>query len=373
MPSYREVTDANADMLKKAEIMYRADAVNTALTRGVGADELDRQESLKAINQKLNMLREEKAKALEEKERDYNRDTIILQSLYDNEMKSEIVLEKQHREMTRNNKKLGNIKQDVLTLRRQVEIAQDETWRRNNKLFLLKTLFTYLLGLMIPLILLKNDKISQQRASIVLMVLTVLFALVVMWNLFHARNRHNLRYNLRHWSSPKLSDIIDQEDEDEVNNQVESQVQRQKRKEKGKVMKFLAEVRSDLRQSLRDKNYRKAAELQEVFDQLRAGLKDGNSFGGFDNEEALEAFIQAYHKSKSEGLEDLKNELMKKIHDIKLKQQTNKAHIDKLKKDYTRERKETNIVKKDLRSANKDAYSLTRDLKKTESTLNRYK
>ena len=138
-------------------------------------------------------------------------------------------------------------------------------------------------------------------------------------------------------------------------------------------MKFLAEVRSDLRQSLRDKNYRKAAELQEVFDQLRAGLKDGNSFGGFDNEEALEAFIQAYHKSKSEGLEDLKNELMKKIHDIKLKQQTNKAHIDKLKKDYTRERKETNIVKKDLRAANKDAYSLTRDLKKTESTLNRYK
>merc|ERR1711907_69349 len=167
MPSYREVTDANADMLKKAEIMYRADAVNTALTRGVGADELDRQESLKAINQKLNMLREEKAKALEEKERDYNRDTIILQSLYDNEMKSEIVLEKQHREMTRNNKKLGNIKQDVLTLRRQVEIAQDETWRRNNKLFLLKTLFTWLLGIMIPLILVKNNRLSNKWAVII--------------------------------------------------------------------------------------------------------------------------------------------------------------------------------------------------------------
>merc|ERR1712100_428889 len=144
MPSYRQVTDANADMLRKAEIMYRADAENTALTRGVSADELDKQESLKAINQKLNMLREEKAKALQDKLRDYDRDTTVLQSLYDNQMKSDIVIEKQTREMNRNQSKLGNIKQDVLTLRRQIEIAQDETWRRNNKLFFLKTLLTYL-------------------------------------------------------------------------------------------------------------------------------------------------------------------------------------------------------------------------------------
>ena len=67
MPSYRQITDANADMLQKAEIMYRADAENTALTRGVSASDLDKQESLKAINQKLNMLREEKARALEDK------------------------------------------------------------------------------------------------------------------------------------------------------------------------------------------------------------------------------------------------------------------------------------------------------------------
>ena len=373
MPSYRQVTDANADMLKKAEIMYRADAVNTALTRGVGAEELDRQESLKAINQKLNMLREEKAKALDDKTRQYDRDTVVLQSLYDNEMKSEIVLKKQDREMERNEKKLGNIKQDVLTLRRQVEIAQDETWRRNNKLFLLKTFFTFLLSIMIPLILVKNDKLSMKRASFAIMILSVLFSLVVLWNLFHGRNRNNLRYNLRHWSSPKLSDIIDQEDEDEINNQVENAVQKEKRKEKGKVMKFMAEVRVDLRNSLREKNYRKAAELQEIFEQLRDGLKDGNSFGGFDNDEALESFIKAYEQSKSEGIEDMKNTLMKKLHDTKMKQQTNKTHIDQLNKDYTRERKETNIVKKDLRDARRDNYTLSRDLKRTESQLNRYK
>merc|ERR1711998_477427 len=119
------------------------------------------------------MLREEKAKALEEKERDYNRDTVVLQSLYDNEMKSKIVLEKQDREMNRNTKKLGNIKQDGLTLRRQVEIAQDETWRRNNKLFYLKTLLTWLLGIMIPLILVKNNRLSNKWAVIIVTVITV--------------------------------------------------------------------------------------------------------------------------------------------------------------------------------------------------------
>ena len=373
MPSYRASTDANADMLKKAEIMYRADAENTALTRGIGADELDRQESLKAINQKLNMLRSEKAKALEEKEMQYNRDTTVLQSLYDNEMKSEIVLEKQDREMNRNDKKIGSIKQDVLTLRRQVEIAQDETWRRNDKLFLLKSLFTYLLGVMIPLILLKNDKLSMKRTSISIMVLTVLFALIVLWNLFHGKNRHKLRYNLRHWSSPKLSDIVDQEDEDEVNNQVENKIQKQRRKEKGKVMKFLHEVKTDLSQSLRNKNYRQAAELQEIFDQLRNGLKDGNSFGGFDNDEALQAFITNYEKGKSEGLEEHKNNLMKQLHELKMKKNTSKTHIDQLNKDYKRERKETNIVRKDMRTANRDMYNLKKNLRKTESELTRYK
>lgn len=375
MPSYRASTDANADMLKKAEIMYRADAENTALTRGIGADELDRQESLKAINQKLNMLRSEKAKALEEKEMQYNRDTTVLQSLYDNEMKSEIVLEKQDREMNRNEKKIGSIKQDVLTLRRQVEIAQDETWRRNNKLFLLKSLFTYLLGVMIPLILLKNDKLSMKRTSISIMVLTVLFALIILWNLFHGKNRHKLRYNLRHWSSPKLSDIVDQEDEDEdeVNNQVENKIQKQRRKEKGKVMKFLHEVKTDLSQSLRNKNYRQAAELQEIFDQLRNGLKDGNSFGGFDNDEALQAFITNYEKGKAEGLEEHKNNLMKQLHELKMKKNTSKTHIDQLNKDYKRERKETNIVRKDIRTANRDMYNLKKNFRRTESELNRYK
>jgi len=372
MPSYRKVTDANADMLKKAEIMYRADAENTALTRGVGADELDKQESLKAINQKLNMIREEKAKALNEKEREYNRDTTVLQSLYDNQMKSEIVLEKQDREMNRNNTKIGNIKQDVLTLRRQVEIAQDETWRRNDKLFLLKTLLTFLLGVMIPLILLKNDKISQKIAAISMTTMTVLFALAILWNLFHGKNRNSLRYNLRHWPSPKLSDIIDEEDEDDINNEVENAVENKKKKERGEVMKFLSEVKLDFRKSIRNKKYREAADYQEVMDKLVSGLKSGNSFGGFDNLGQLQNFIKKYKEQQSSGNDENKAALIKQMHELKMKQDTNKSHIDQLNKDYKRESKETNIVKKDIRYAKKDAYNLTKNIRKTKRDLGKY-
>ena len=372
MPSYRQVTDANADMLKKAEIMYRADAENTALTRGVGAGELDREESLKAINQKLNMLREEKAKALEEKEREYNRDTTVLQSLYDNQMKSGIVLEKQDREMSRNNQKIGNIKQDVLTLRRQVEIAQDETWRRNNKLFILKTLFTFLLGIMIPLILLKNEKISTKIASMTVVVMGVLFTLAISWNLFHGRNRNSLRYNLRHWASPKLSDIVDQENEDEINDSVEGKIERERRKEKGETLKFVASLKSDLRNSLKHKQFRKAGEINETLEFLISGLKSGNSFGGFDNLEQLVVFIKAYEEGKKSGKEAQKETLLKQLHELKLRQKTGKGTISNLNKDYTREVKETRAVKSNIKRAKRDKYNIGKSIRKTQRELDSY-
>ena len=372
MTSYRKVTDANADMLKKAEIMYRADAENTALTRGIGADELDRQESLKAINQKLNMLREEKAKALEDKEQEYNRDTIILQSLYDNEMKSKIVLEKQDRELNRNNSKLGNIKQDVLTLRRQVEIAQDETWRRNNKVFYLKTLLTWLLGIMIPLILVKNNRLSNKWAAIIVTAITVFFALILLWNIYHGQNRNSLRYNLRHWNSPKLSDIVHEEDEEEINDSLEREVERRRKKEKGETLKFIALIKQDLRRALRNKNYRDAAEYQEILDKLTLGLREGNSFGGFESLEALKNYIKLYNEKKASGRKEQRGALLKRMNELKMKHESKEVDIDSLNKDYKREIRETNVVKKKLRTAKKDIYNINKDIRMTQRDLNNY-
>ena len=64
---------------------------------------------------------------------------------------------------------------------------------------------------------------------------------------------------------------------------------------------------------------------------------------------------------------------MKQLNKLKMKKNTSETHIDQLNKDYQREGQETNIVKKDMRSANRDMYNLKKNLRKTESELNRYK
>ena len=64
-----------------------------------------------------------------------------LQSMNDNQLKSDVILKKQDKEMNYNHSRLNNMKADVMTLRRQVEISQDVTRRRNNRLFLFRAFF----------------------------------------------------------------------------------------------------------------------------------------------------------------------------------------------------------------------------------------
>ena len=54
--SYRNIINANADMLTKAEKMYQSDRRNIMLSTGASIDEVERKESIDAINDKLNLI-----------------------------------------------------------------------------------------------------------------------------------------------------------------------------------------------------------------------------------------------------------------------------------------------------------------------------
>merc|ERR1712093_501597 len=97
--SYRSIINANADMLNKAEKMYQSDRRNIMLSTGASIDEVERKESVDAINDKLTLLQKEKEQALQEVAAQYHRDTAVLQALHDNEAKSDVILKKQDKEL----------------------------------------------------------------------------------------------------------------------------------------------------------------------------------------------------------------------------------------------------------------------------------
>ena len=58
-------------MLNKAEQMYRQDKQSIQLSKGQSIDEVQKQDSIDAITNKLNMLRNEKLQAIEDKQTEY--------------------------------------------------------------------------------------------------------------------------------------------------------------------------------------------------------------------------------------------------------------------------------------------------------------
>ena len=211
--SYKNVIDSNVDILKKAEIMYENDLKNVALNRGKNIDDYENEQVIKSIQEKLNMLRNQKKEALQEKKHKYNSNSKILQSIYDDNYKSDIILSKQNNEINYNSNKLENAKNDIITLRRQVEISQNETLKRNNRLFLLKSLFVYLLVLFLPILLIKNNNISNLQGMISIAGITVLFVLVVLFNLYRHRNINSIHYDVRDWISPTIDTVMQESKE----------------------------------------------------------------------------------------------------------------------------------------------------------------
>ena len=209
--SYKNVIDSNINLIKNAEIMYENDLKNLELNRGKNIDQYENEQMIKSINEKLNLLRKEKKVAFNKKLNKYNDNTKLLQAINDDNYKSDLLIKKQDKEINYNANKIQSSENDIITLRRQVEISQNQTLKRNNRLFLLKSLFVYLLILILPILLIKNNNISQIVGMISIGSITTLFVFIVLYNFYRHRRINNLHYDLTDWESPKLQDVIDEE------------------------------------------------------------------------------------------------------------------------------------------------------------------
>jgi len=207
--SYSDILRANADMFEKAKVMLELDARNAKLERGLNNKQINTETSNELILNKILRLVDKKKKILNELERDYNRDTSILKGKYETGDVKDTLLVNQEREIDRNNSKLKSLKNDILTLRRQLELGENEYRKKSFYIFFLKNIFIFLLlGLLLGL-LVKNERLSYNKALIAAIVLVVAFVLIMAYNLFMNRNRNSNMFERQDWSAPTLNTTSD--------------------------------------------------------------------------------------------------------------------------------------------------------------------
>lgn len=104
----------------------------------------------------------------------------------------------------------GNIINDVLskdinTMRRQVEIIEDSSLRKNNTIFILKTFMTYFVLILIPILLTIKGLINKFILYIILAIFTLLLLIVIGYNTLSIMKRDKNRFmNKRFKMDPKI-------------------------------------------------------------------------------------------------------------------------------------------------------------------------
>lgn len=100
-------------------------------------------------------------------------------------------------EIIKSRRDLEIIDNDLNTTRRQVEIIQDNSERQSNNIFLLKTILTYLALILIPLLLSFKGYISSKVIFYIVIGLTILFGIIIFYNLRSVMSRDPNRFSIR--------------------------------------------------------------------------------------------------------------------------------------------------------------------------------
>ena len=112
--------------------------------------------------------------------------------------------ELQKEEYDQNADILGNVNKNLNTVRRQVQIIEDSSQRKGNTLFILNAVLTALLLSFIPVILFVKGIIGYGVFSIIIITITLLFLVIVFFNLKSVRSRTANRFSSRNFDVPDV-------------------------------------------------------------------------------------------------------------------------------------------------------------------------
>tara|TARA_B110000971_G_C19809962_1_gene408319 strand:+ start:69 stop:653 length:585 start_codon:yes stop_codon:yes gene_type:complete len=134
----------------------------------------------------------------------YNANTELINANHSTEMTKNILLQNQNKEIIDNNLKIDDLKGDIMSMSRQVHIAENEYKKKSFYIFLLKHIFIFLLLILLVGLLMKNDNISSRTGTLVLITLGVILGIIILLNYYFNRNRNVLYFDKQNWVQPEL-------------------------------------------------------------------------------------------------------------------------------------------------------------------------
>ncbi len=188
--NYSTVMNSNSNFLNNANLVMNSKSNNVVA---------DNSNSIELTTESI---LDEKRAALRSLESDYLRISQVVNSNNQNNFKSDLYLENQNREISKNQVKLDELKSDILTLRRQIDIGENEFLTKSYKIFFLKHIFIFgLIGILVGL-LYKNNNITMQTATMIIIGFAIFFSLVFFYNIFITRFRNLNDFHRMDWTTP---------------------------------------------------------------------------------------------------------------------------------------------------------------------------
>ena len=189
--SYSNVLRANASMFSKAKVMLEGDAQARRYRRGLSKSAANKEASDQLISDKIQQIVNEKREIAQELTRDYNRDTDVSNQKIMTIHNMKKLGTSLNREISRNDLKLARLRNDILTLRRQIETSENEHSKKSFIVFFLKNIFIFLLAVILVMLLVKNGNIPQEMALKINIGLAVILTVVSAVRIWLNRYSHS--------------------------------------------------------------------------------------------------------------------------------------------------------------------------------------
>lgn len=201
--SYSNTLNANANMYSKAKIMLEGDIQKKRYNRGLSKSMANKEASDQLISDKIQQIIGEKRDIVNELSRDFNRNLSVTDEKADSLKSLRALSKNQDKEISYNQYKLENLRNDILTLRRQIETTENEHQKKKFLVFFLKNIFIYLLAVILVTLLVKNGNISVDISKKVHVGLLATLAIICFIHLWRNRYRHTSVMNKQNFYLPR--------------------------------------------------------------------------------------------------------------------------------------------------------------------------
>jgi len=311
--TYHDHRKSVEDVLRRNRTMYETDLKNTDLNSGLSWNEIEDNKSQRAIKNKLDMLKNTWNIAFDERQRLYDDATNVIKANDDNSQKTVLLVKKQTKEMSHNYNQINDIKNNLNTLRRQVEISMDESMRKNNNLYILKIILVYLLLSILPILLAKEKAISKTISIIFMVILSLIFILLILWNFYQTRNRYPLRYSVRTFNTPTVAEVLKKE----LVNSIEEESEQEQ--EEDNCDDIINELKKLFTKAKLNNELCVAGQIRKKFRDFEHQSAMGKKFCGQADNVALSLVYKEYKEKLDKAIDETAKNKTKKAKELKTK------------------------------------------------------